>query len=150
MTKYFQYSFCISWYGLFSFERVVIKDYLFGIIENLSESFIWRGSAKGSCEGVMWRGHVKGLWFIENLIESSLWIGCHKGLFVYDLLRTLWRGSSQGFIAGVHRRGSVQGFSEGFYRELYLIVLIISYDIYVLQEIVYNTYAEMSNIMWSE
>ena len=56
----------------------------------------------------------------------------------------------KGFIAGVHRRGSVQGFSEGFYRELYLIVLIISYDIYVLQEIVYNTYAEMSNIMRSE
>ena len=52
----------------------------------------------------------------------------------------------KGFIAGVHRRGSVQGFSEGFY----LNVLIISYDIYVLQEIVYNTYAEMSNIMRSE
>ena len=56
----------------------------------------------------------------------------------------------KGFIAGVHRRGSSQGFSEGVYRELYLIVLIISYDIYVLQEIVYNTYAEMSNIMRSE
>ena len=56
------------------------------------------------------------------------------------------RGSSQGFSEGVHRRGSSQGFSEGFY----LNVLIISFHIHVLQEIVYNTYAEMSNIMRSE
>jgi hypothetical protein len=85
------------------FERVVIKEYLFGIIENLTGDL-----SKGFSEGVQRRGSAKE--FSEGVQR---------------------RGSAKGFSEGVQRRGSAKGvlmFSSFyimymFYKGLYIILM---------------------------
>ena len=93
---------------MFSLKRIVIKDYLFMIIENLIESFIWRGSVKGFHHMFyLKRIVIKDYLFmiIENLIESFIWMGSSNGFSE----RVQWTGSVNGFSEGVHRMGSVKG-----------------------------------------
>jgi hypothetical protein len=106
----------------YSLLRIVIKGYLFMIIENLIECSLWRIVIKGYLfmiienlnECSLWRIVIKGLclWILRTL--SNVLLSCHKGLYVYDyiiecshwrvvwkglclwLLTTLWKGSIEG------------------------------------------------------
>ena len=72
-----------GFHHMFSLKRIVIKDYLFMIIENLIEVLSEWVYLNGFIEWVQCRGSVQG--FSEGVSSHVLFEkDCHKGLFVYD------------------------------------------------------------------
>jgi hypothetical protein len=153
-------------YGRGSMEGVLLKGSI--------EGFYWRVLLKGSIEGFYWRVVIKGLclWLLRTLsnvlferiyvydyiIECSLWRVVIKGLYLW-LLRTLsnvlLRGCHKGIIFMIIENlivCSIEGFYwrvllRGFYWRVVPYVLTFLFWVYVLQNIFYNTYSEMSIIM---
>ena len=124
------------------------KGIMFMIIENLIECSLWRVVIKGLYLWMLrtlWNVLVEGLserdYVYDYIIECSLWRIVWKDLCLW-ILRTLWNVLVEGFYWRVLLKGSIEG--GGPY------VLTFLFWVYVLQNVFYNTYSEMSIIMWFE